>query len=88
MLDWIPIALLFINVWTVLRFWQDKSYAIAGSRRIPEANLLGCALLGGTPGAFLARHMFRHKTRKEPFTTYLRFIASLQAVGIIGFLLW
>lgn len=88
MLDWILIALLVINVWTVLRFWQDKKYAIAGRRRIPEANLLACAFLGGSPGAFFARHVFRHKTRKQPFTTYLQVIAVLQIGGIIGLSLW
>lgn len=73
--------LLAINAWTMLRFWQDKRYAIAGARRIPEANLLGMAFVGGSPGAFAARHLFRHKTRKEPFSTQLMVIAAMQ-VGV------
>jgi uncharacterized membrane protein YsdA (DUF1294 family) len=77
-------ALLLINVWTAFRFWQDKQKAINGGRRIPEADLLGLALIGGTPGAFLARHLFRHKTRKEPFSTYLQVILVLQIGVIIG----
>jgi len=68
----------FVNAWTVLRFWQDKRRAIAGDRRIPEADLLGLALIGGSPGAFAARHLFRHKTRKEPFSTQLMLIAAVQ----------
>ncbi len=52
---------------------------------MPEADLLKLALIGGTPGAFLARHMFRHKTRKEPFSTYLQLIAVIQLGGLIGF---
>jgi len=76
-----------INAWTVLRFWQDKARAIAGDRRIPEADLLGLALIGGSPGAFVARRLFRHKTRKEPFSTQLMLIAAAQ-VGIGGALLF
>ncbi|ARS27352.1 DUF1294 domain-containing protein [Sphingomonas sp. KC8] len=78
-------VLLAINAWTILRFWQDKRRAIAGARRIPEANLLGLALIGGTPGAFLARRMFRHKTRKQPFSSQLMLIAAVQAGAIIAY---
>ena len=82
--DAVLVALLAVNVWTVLRFWQDKRYAVEGARRIPEANLLGLALIGGTPGAFVARHVFRHKTRKQPFSSYLWMIATVQVGTIIG----
>lgn len=78
-------GLAVVNIWTILRFHQDKQRAIAGTRRIPEADLLGLALIGGTPGAFLARRMFRHKTRKQPFSTWLWLIAMIQAGGLIGF---
>lgn len=79
--------LALVNAWTILRFRQDKLRAIAGARRIPEANLLGLALAGGSPGAFLARRMFRHKTRKQPFSTYLMVIAAMQAGVLIVFLI-
>ena len=75
-----------VNAWTMLRFWQDKKRAIARDRRIPEADLLGLAVIGGSPGAFAARHLFRHKTRKEPFSTRLMLIAAIQ-VGAGGALL-
>lgn len=78
----ILLGLLAINAFTILRFRQDKARAVAGTRRIPEASLLGLALIGGTPGAFLARHFFRHKTRKQPFSTWLILIALAQA-GVI-----
>lgn len=77
-------ALLAVNCWTMLRFWQDKRRAIAGERRIPEADLLGLALIGGSPGALLARRLFRHKTRKEPFSTRLLLIVALQMGALIG----
>jgi uncharacterized membrane protein YsdA (DUF1294 family) len=79
-LSWI----LFVNLWTMLRFRQDKQRAIAGARRIPEADLLGLALIGGSPGAFAARHLFRHKTRKQPFSTHLMLIAAIQVGVAIG----
>lgn len=78
--------IVLVNAWTVLRFWQDKARARAGDRRIPEASLLGLALIGGSPGAFAARHLFRHKTRKQPFSTQLIVIAAAQ-VGAGGALL-
>lgn len=77
-------ALVAVNGWTILRFWQDKQRALVGERRIPEADLLGLALIGGSPGALLARRWFRHKTRKEPFSTQLVLIAALQAGALLG----
>jgi len=79
--------LAFVNAWTALRFWQDKARSIAGARRIPEADLLGLALVGGSPGAILARHFFRHKTRKQPFSSYLMLIAAGQAATLATLLL-
>lgn len=76
-----------VNAWTILRFWQDKQRAIAGDRRIPEGDLLGLALIGGSPGALLARRLFRHKTRKEPFSTHLFVIIALQIGAAVGFAL-
>lgn len=76
-----------INALTVLLFYLDKAKAIAGERRIRESDLLTFAFIGGTPGAFLARHLFRHKTRKEPFSTRLMVIAVLQIGALIGWFL-
>lgn len=76
-----------VNLWTMLRFWQDKRRAIAGARRIPERALLGLALIGGSPGAFAARRLFRHKTRKQPFSLYLVLIALTQVSVAAGLLM-
>jgi uncharacterized membrane protein YsdA (DUF1294 family) len=81
-------ALVVVNLWTFLRFGQDKARAMAGRRRIPERDLLGLALIGGSAGAFLARRVFRHKTRKEPFSTRLMLIAAIQIGAIAGLLLF
>jgi len=85
MILWAIPALVVLNAWTMLRFWQDKRRAIAGDRRIPEANLLGLALIGGSPGALLARRWFRHKTRKEPFSTQLLLIVVTQMGLLLGY---
>jgi len=82
---WFALALLVLNVFTMLRFWQDKQRAVAGERRISEAHLLGLALIGGSPGALAARTLFRHKTRKQPFSTWLFLIVAVQAGVLIGF---
>lgn len=77
------IWIIAINIWTVFTFWRDKAQAVAGGHRVSEADLLTLALVGGSPGAFAARRYFRHKTRKEPFSTHLMLIAAGQiGVGI------
>lgn len=80
-------ALLFLmaaNGVTILRFWQDKRRAVMGLRRVPEADLLGWALIGGSPGALFARQKFHHKTRKQPFSTLLLVIVGAQASVIVA----
>lgn len=81
---WGMLALLLVNLLTVIGFWDDKARAMAGKRRVPERDLLGLALIGGTPGALLARQVFRHKTRKQPFSTYLYLIGVVQAGLLLG----
>jgi len=76
--------LIIVNLFTILRFWQDKQRATAGERRIAEADLLGFAIIGGSPGALLARKLFRHKTRKQPFSTQLFLIVAIQVGAVIG----
>lgn len=84
MLQYAILWMLGINLWTMLRFRDDKRRAITGSRRIPEASLLQLAVLGGSPAAFAARHWFRHKTHKQPFSTDLMLIATAQIGIAIG----
>ncbi|TFI59105.1 DUF1294 domain-containing protein [Sphingomonas parva] len=80
--------LVVVNVWTILLFAHDKARARAGGRRVPEAHLLRLALVGGTPGALLARRWLRHKSRKQPFSSRLRVIAIGQAaLLVLGLLL-
>lgn len=77
-----------INFLAFAAFGIDKMLAEAGARRISEANLLGLAFIGGSPGAYAGRHLFRYKTRKQPFSGELHAIAVLQVVALAAFLAW
>jgi len=78
--DHLLIALAAINLAAFAAFAIDKARAMAGTRRTPEATLLLLAALGGSPGAYAARALFRHKTRKQPFVRRLHTIAVAQLV--------
>lgn len=52
-----------------LMYRADKSAAVRGSWRTSESALHAIALVGGWPGALVARRVFRHKTTKQPFRT-------------------
>ena len=81
-------ALAIINLVTLATFGVDKALARGGHRRVRETTLLWLALIGGTPGAYAGRALFRHKTRKEPFSSRLSGIAVLQAVAISAVSAW
>ena len=49
----------------------DKDRAVKDQWRLPEGTLLFWAFLGGAVGAKIAQKAFKHKTRKEPFRTWL-----------------
>ncbi|TLP65853.1 DUF1294 domain-containing protein [Parasedimentitalea maritima] len=80
---WVLTALyLFtINALEILLLMLDKRRARLGLWRISERTLLTVALVGGTPGAYWSRQLFRHKTRKQPFSTLLHAIALLQLIA-------
>jgi uncharacterized membrane protein YsdA (DUF1294 family) len=69
-------------------FGIDKMLAEAGARRISEATLLQLAFIGGTPGAYAGRQLFRHKTRKQPFSSNLHTVAMIQIVALAGLGTW
>ncbi len=84
----IVLVLLAVNIAAFIAFWWDKRRACAGVRRIPERTLLWLALAGGGAGAVAAQHLFRHKTRKEPFRSRLYAIVVLQAAAAVALALW
>lgn len=77
-----------INLVAFAAFGIDKLAARRGGWRVSEAKLLGFAFLGGSPGAYAARHLFRHKTRKQPFSNELHGIAALQIAALVAFFGW
>lgn len=83
----VRLLLIWMVVLSALAFalygW-DKAAAKLRRRRIPEAALLGCALLGGGAGAALGMALFHHKTRKGAFRYGVPLTLCAQA-GILAF---
>ena len=77
----VALVLIAINCFAFAAFGIDKARAERGAWRISEGTLLRLAFLGGTPGAYAGRALFRHKTRKQPFCANLRAIAVLQVIA-------
>ncbi|NTF32052.1 DUF1294 domain-containing protein [Rhizobium skierniewicense] len=73
-------AYLAFNIIVFLIYSWDKKAARRGEWRVRESVLLWLAFLGGSLGAVLAQQLLRHKTRKQPFRTYLISIIILQVV--------
>ena len=68
---------------TFVIYGADKSAAERREWRTPESTLHAMAVIGGWPGALVARQQFRHKTTKQPFTTifWLTVVANLAALA-------
>lgn len=64
-------------------FWFDKSRARNHGRRVPERTLLWAALVGGT-GAWLGQRLLRHKTRKQPFRSWLGLVLVLHGLLVVA----
>ena len=60
--------LIIINAAGFLLMLIDKQKARRKLWRIPEATLIGVAVIGGSIGSLLGMHIFRHKTRHPKFT--------------------
>lgn len=75
-----------INAAALAVFAADKRNARARKRRFRERHLLALAALGGSPGAIAAQRLLRHKTKKEPFRTWLGLIVFVQLVAVCGWL--
>ena len=59
--------LVVINVVTFFMYGLDKWKAKRSKWRIPEATLLGLAVLGGSIGAWLGMKVWHHKTLHKKF---------------------
>ena len=86
----LAIYLLLTVVLSAIAFvmtWSDKRLAISEQDRIPERTLHVIAGLGGWPGLYLGRRMFRHKTLKLSFRAVAWSIIGLHA-AIIAYGFW
>lgn len=68
--------LLAANILAFLIYGFDKRQAVRGGQRVSEGSLILLAIIGGV-GAWIGCEVYRHKTRKQPFRTWL-----FLAVGI------
>lgn len=74
------IYLIGINLLTFAIFGIDKWKARKGKWRIPEDTLIWLSIVGGSVGALLGMHLFRHKTQKRKFNLGIPAILVAQAV--------
>lgn len=74
-----------MSVVAIVMYRLDKTAAVQGTWRISEATLHLVALLGGWPGAMLARPVLRHKTTKQPFRTIFWFTVVANCVALVWF---
>lgn len=73
-----------INTAAYLAFAWDKYCARNQMWRVQEQTLLLLAAVGGTLGALIGQRTLRHKTRKEPFRSYLHAIVVIQIIGFFA----
>ena len=77
------IYLLLINAAGFALMLADKYKAKKNLWRIPEATLLGVALLGGSLGSLMGMHIARHKTKHIKFSVGLPLIFIAQALLLL-----
>ena len=69
-----------MSVLTFLLYGFDKHQACYQGWRVPEALLLGMALMGGALGALLGMWLFRHKTKHRSFLICVPVFFALQTL--------
>ena len=88
--EYIVYGLIAANLIAFTLMILDKQFAESGRRRISESTLLFWAFLGGAFGTVAAARLVRHKTRKQPFATWMLIwfwvdivLVALWALGIL-----
>lgn len=77
------VYLLIINAIGFVLMLIDKYKAKKSLWRIPEATLLGVAVLGGSLGCLWGMHAARHKTKHPTFSLGLPVIFAIQVLILI-----
>ena len=75
--------LAIINVATFLTFGIDKLKAKRSKWRIPEATLIGLAVIGGSIGAWLGMRAWHHKTMHKKFQFGIPLIILAQIALVV-----
>lgn len=75
--------LLAANLLAFLVHGFDKRQAMHGGSRISEGTLILLAIMGGV-GAWIGCEVHRHKTRKQPFRSYLFIAVALHLLLVFG----
>ena len=70
--------LVLVNVIAFTVYGADKRRAQKDRWRVPERTLFLLAIIGGSIGALLGMHVFRHKTRHWYFRVFIPLILLLQ----------
>ena len=88
-LDEVPVMLVaaygLFSVVALFMYGADKTAAEQGRWRTSESTLHTIALVGGWPGALVARRVFRHKTTKQPFRTIFWVTVIANCVALAWF---
>jgi uncharacterized membrane protein YsdA (DUF1294 family) len=78
---------LIINIIGLFLMWDDKNRAIHHKYRIRERTLWLTAFFGGAVGTTLGMQLFRHKTKHMSFKIGFPFLAIVESVVLIYFIL-
>lgn len=78
----LKIYLIIVNAVALLLMLSDKSFARRKMWRIPEAALIGIAVIGGSVGALVGMYLFRHKTK------HMKFVIGIPLILFAQVLLW
>ena len=83
MIKLLYLYLLIINAVGFVLMLADKHKARRGRWRIPEATLMGVAMIGGSIGSIAGMYLVRHKTKHLKFSLGLPVILILQSAAIL-----
>lgn len=84
---WIAMWAGALSLSTLGLYGYDKAQAQGSGPRVPEFVLHLLGALGGTPGAYVAMRLFRHKTNKPRFQAIFWIIVAAQLGGVLFWML-
>jgi len=82
----VPFGFAVASTLAYIAYALDKDAAQRGRWRIAETTLHLFEFAGGWPGALLAQHVMRHKTRKASYRRGFRLVVLLHCVGLAAWI--